>query len=492
MLNIGNHRECFFDDYLLDTEKTTAELRLHELVRREVVMTHGEAWEGNGCEYHNFFFDDAFPGVDGAHPEGVYRMYYIGRQLPNGSKDCKPEHELVVCYAESPDCIHWTKPVLSISDFHGSKENNIVLGSEFGCEFDNFMVFRDDDPACPADERYKGISSYQNKQNPKPNVLYCYFSADGIHFRRGRVIADEDQGTYDTLNIVFRDERAGLYRAYVRGFHNTPVGTNRHVGIRDVRYFESRDGVNWTKSELLDFGDAEDYQLYTNCVFPYYRAPQMLLGLPTRYMEYAAWSETFDELCGAKERMTVEPRLGLAVTDCMFMCSRDGKKFFRFEDAFLRPAPENGENWLYGDCYPARGLVETPSGIEGEPNEISMFIPHHHFTNSPKELIRYTLRLDGFASLYAGRGKEETVTTKPFVYDGSVLRINFATSARGYLRFTLRRGEETVESLDTFGNSVDRRVVFPAGAVAAFSGKEVVMEIRMRDADLYSLRFAEK
>ena len=493
MMNIGNNRECFFDDHLLDTAKTTAAFRLHEPVRREVVLTHGEAWEGDGSDYHNFFFDDAFPGVDGRYPAGVYRMYYLGWNTPNGAEDCKPWHDIVVCYAESPDGIHWEKPILGLSEFDGSKENNIILGAEFECNFDNFMVFRDDNPACPPEERYKGIASYQDKKNPGPNVLYSYFSTDGIHFRRGRMVTDK--GMFDSLNVIFWDEGAKVYRGYIRGFHNIPESGDLNAGIRDIRYIESPDFTHWTEPEMLDFGEGEDYPLYTNVVSPYCRAPQMLLGFPSRYMERKAWTETFDELCGAekrKERMKVHPRFGLTVTDCVFMCSRDGKTFFRHEDAFLRPGPENGNNWLYGDCYPARGFAETPADTEGEPNELSMYVPRYHWMNRPKEVVRYTLRLDGFASLHAGYKKEETVTTKPFVYDGSELYINFATSARGYLYVTLRCGNETVESLETFGDSVDRRVVFPAGAISAFSGKEVTMEIRMRDAELYAFRFAKE
>ena len=65
MLNIGTNRECFFDTWLIDKSKTTAELRLHGPQRREVVLTHEKAWEGDGSDFHNFFFDDAWHGVDG-------------------------------------------------------------------------------------------------------------------------------------------------------------------------------------------------------------------------------------------------------------------------------------------------------------------------------------------------------------------------------------------------------------------------------------------
>ena len=67
MISLGHRRECFFDDYLIDTAKTTAEFRLHEPVRRECVMVHNAPWEGDGCDFHNIVKDG-----------NLYRMYYLG------------------------------------------------------------------------------------------------------------------------------------------------------------------------------------------------------------------------------------------------------------------------------------------------------------------------------------------------------------------------------------------------------------------------------
>ena len=39
MINIGSRRECFFDDFLIDTEKTNAQKRLHKPVTLSVRMT---------------------------------------------------------------------------------------------------------------------------------------------------------------------------------------------------------------------------------------------------------------------------------------------------------------------------------------------------------------------------------------------------------------------------------------------------------------------
>ena len=60
MINIGKNRECFFDDYLTDTMRTTAESVVHNPIRREKVLVHDEPWEGCGCDYHNFFYDKEY------------------------------------------------------------------------------------------------------------------------------------------------------------------------------------------------------------------------------------------------------------------------------------------------------------------------------------------------------------------------------------------------------------------------------------------------
>ena len=151
---------------------------------------------------------------------------------------------------------------------------------------------------------------------------------------------------------------------------------------------------------------------------------------------------------------------------------------------------ENGVNWVYGDCYPARGMIETPSDVDGAPNELSLLVPTGHWMGKEKKLLRYSLRLDGFASLHAGY-REETVTTKPFVYEGEHLYINFSTSARGYLYVTLTCDGKEYRSSETFGDTVDRRVTFDAGVVSSLAGKEIIMTVRMRDADLYSIRFGK-
>ena len=490
MINIGTRRECFFDDFLLDNAKTTAKHLLHHPEIRNIVLVHDAPWEGDGCDFHNFFYDEEY---------GKYRLYYLAWHTNVVEPKIPAELKYIrICYAESDDGIDWVKPNLGICEFDGSYDNNVILDKKVCSAFDNFYVFKDSNPACPKEEKYKGIALYDK-------ALWAFFSEDGIHFAPGRMITDK--GAFDSLNTMHWNESAGVYRGFMRGFHlpgdlegNDPMDerplelpdTERNDRIRDVRYIESKDFINWSRPKLIDFGDKEDIPLYTNCVSQYPRASHMVVGFPTRYIERRAWTDSFEELCGKElrlERMKTAQRFGLAITDCVFMCSRDGVHFTRYDEAFIRPGPEHATNWVYGSCYPSIGFLFTENPTRpGMDKELSMYCFENHWSGAATEWRRYVLRQDGFVSLHAG-AKEETVVTKPFVFDGSRLFANMETSARGYIYFEIKAEDGSeIKSCEMFGDSVDKPIGF-IGDLSAFSGKEVVMTVRMLDADIYSIKF---
>lgn len=78
IINIGNRRELFWDEYLIETKKTTAELKLHKLQAKEVVIDHNEPWEGDGCDFHCILKDDGF-----------YRLYYLGWEMLDPKMTCR-------------------------------------------------------------------------------------------------------------------------------------------------------------------------------------------------------------------------------------------------------------------------------------------------------------------------------------------------------------------------------------------------------------------
>ena len=121
-------------------------------------------------------------------------------------------------------------------------------------------------------------------------------------------------------------------------------------------------------------------------------------------------------------------------------------------------------------------------------------------------LARYTLRMDGFASYHA-LFNTKVVVTKPLVFDGSRMTLNFKASTDGYvvvrildkngdpygeLSYTDQNGEEYKASKYTsytmIGDRVDREVAFNAD-LSELSGQTVVLEFSMSDADIYSFGF---
>jgi hypothetical protein len=185
--------------------------------------------------------------------------------------------------------------------------------------------------------------------------------------------------------------------------------------------------------------------------------------------------------------MTLHPRYGLTITDCVFISSRNGDCFTRFDEAFVRPGPERQFNWVYGDCYPARGLVRTP-GTRGYDDEISLYIFHGHWHDIATELQRYTLRIDGFAS-YQATYKPQALVTKPLVFSGKSLTINFATSARGSVFVEIADLDgNSIKSSEVFGDSIDRLVGF-TDDLAQFQNKPVIITFTLSDANLYSFQF---
>jgi len=467
-VDIGSRRELFVDEALI-ARREGVELRLHQPTPREVVMVHDAPWEGSGTGYHVIFRDGP-----------IFRMYYIAGELTNGDGTKLSSRPLVACYAESRDGVHWNKPELGLFEFEGTKKNNIVWAAP---KLDNFTPFKDPNPDCPPDELYKSVSA-------GPGGLFALKSSDAIHWTR---LVDRPiigKGAFDTQNNAFWDPVRKQYWCYIRDFHN---------GVRDIRASTSPDFRNWTEPEPIAFGDAPDEALYTNLVRPYDRAPHIFLGFPARYVE-RKWSPSFDALPDVehrKNRMRFSPRFGVAVTDGQFMTSRDGRTFHRWDETFLRPGPERPDNWVYGDGYMGLGLIETPAEDPDAPLELSLYVSENHWKPSQR-LRRQTIRIDGFTSLHARRAPGEVVT-RPIVFAGKELSLNFSTSAAGSVRVELQdadgepiSGFKLDDSDELFGDALDRAASWKGQTdVSQIAGRPMRIRLVLSDADAYSFRFRD-
>ena len=143
---------------------------------------------------------------------------------------------------------------------------------------------------------------------------------------------------------------------------------------------------------------------------------------------------------------------------------------------------------MYGDCYPAYGIVDSGREV------YYMYTKDwHRSVGCPKPINLYEVRKDGFAC-YVADGKERTLVTKPLIFSGKDLHINFQTSAYGYIYVDVldKDGHKLSEneSFEIYGDNIDRRILFADGSdFSKYEGKPIRLRFIMRDAKLYSLKF---
>ncbi len=468
-IDIGSRLELMVDRFLIAETKGTAELRLHHPTPHEVVLVHDEPWEGSGCGYHTIFRDG-----------DKVRMYYKSWQITVANNKLTQPHELVIAYAESKDGLTWTKPDLGLVEFNGSKDNNIIW-KEKGSH--DFNPFRDPNPTCKPDARYKAVGYV-------PRGLHAWKSPDGIHWTKIQPGPVMTGCAFDTQNLAFYDSVRGEYRAYVRHFKD---------GVRGIMTATSKDFVHWTKPVWLEYPPGTPTEhLYTNQVQPYYRAPHLFIGFPTRYIE-RGWSPSMralPELEHRKLRATGHLRYGTAITEGLLMTSRDGLRFHRWGEAFLRPGPQRKGQWKYGDNYIAWHVIETPSPLPGVDKELSLYATEGYWTGTQNQLRRHTIRIDGFVSLHADYAGGEMIT-KPLVFEGKQLIMNYATSAAGSIRIEIQDatgkpipGYTLADCPEIYGDTIAEPARWKGGQdVAKLAGKPVRLRFVMKDADLYAIQF---
>lgn len=484
-IDIGSRRELFVDQFLIE-RLDQARLVVHQPQPREVALTMDQPWEAEGPGYVTVFQDG-----------GRYRMYY--RALPDG--DGPRGTRQVTCYAESADGVRWTRPELGIVEYRGSKKNNIVLR---GVESHNLTPWRDANPDAPPESRYKAVCGLFR------TGMALFRSHDGIHWHRWSGEMLPLKGNFDSQNVIFWDAVRREYRAYWRdsrrGDPHVPDG-------RDVRVAVSQDLIHWGESHWLDYEpgrrgtadiDGDPHQFYTNGIQPYHRAPHLLLGFPLRYID-RGWTASADALPNLVRRRALAAenilggrptRLGTAITDVLFMASRDGRRFHVMPSAILPPGVQRDGAWFYGSGGKALGMVETDPAVDGAPPELSIYASENARQATPARLRRYTFRMDGFVSVRASLFGGELLT-KPVVFSGSQLEINFSTSAGGSLRVEIQDqdgepipGFSLAECHLQYGDQLDRIVTWETGNdLSKLAGNAVRLRFQLRDADLYSLRF---
>ena len=361
----------------------------------------------------------------------------------------------------------------------------------FGCH--DFSPFIDTNPA--ANSRYKAVGYVRGLKDLFG--LFGFESDDGIHWKliQDDFVITEKGWVFDTQNIVFWSETENQYIMYYRKTINN---------VRNIARAVSKNFIHWKKEGLINFqnrGPKKLEQFYTNQIRPYFRAPHIYIGFPSRYCD-RGWIQATEALPSPelrRNRAKGQTRYGSAVTDALLVCSRDGRSFFQWDDAFIRPGLRTLHNWAYGDNYIAWHVVETASTSDDLPSELSLYATESYFTGNMSRLRRYTLRLDGFASIYAPRDGGEIIT-KPLTFAGNTLSLNFSTSAAGNIYIEIQDetgssipGFQLIDCQQIFGDNLDYSVRWTKNSnLESLEGKVVRLRFVLKEADIFSFKFCHK
>lgn len=450
--------QMFLDDALLAESVRLGRVWHTPRKRHKPVLTGGTPWEGDLiCAYGSVLFYD-----------GKFNIWYVAFNKPH----------VLVCYAESPDGIHWTKPDLGLYEHDGSRDNNILFAMP-DSEFVDCLGVIDD----PQDRTWPLKMIYYRGGNSQKSGLYAARSCDGIHWdlSLGRVLP----GWSDRTNVMpSRDH--GRFVIFGRcEEHLTPLLGRDHTWCRVVSRTESPDLLHWSKPEVVIASDRDDspyLQIYSATVFKY---ESLYLGLI--------------------ERMHMVPD----VLDPEITFSRDGYRWqrSRLREAFIPRGAE--DSW---DSGWISGTSNAPIACNGE--LLIHYSGRAHGHSYPPSYRMgaigvVSLRIDGFCSLQATEC-EGWLVTPPLSWPAAELALNVDTRRHdnAYPRFC--NGEVAVEVRTSEGkpvegftfadnvplrNNTDREnksaetVKWKSNRrLASLCGRSLRLAFRLRDAHLYSFR----
>ena len=467
-IDIGSRRELFVDHFLIE-KLDGARLHLHAPRDEGIALRFDQPWEGLFSGYATI-----------VRVGNRFRAYYRGKAV----SDRDGSGSEITCCAESVDGVHWIRPEVGLFEIQGTKKNNVVLADAAPATH-NFCPFLDGRPGVAADERFKALGGTME------SGLIAWKSADGLRWQRlgaQPVITKAMvpfKYMFDSQNVPFWSAAERKYLCYFRVFEDK---------IRRIVRSESDDFLHWSPPVLMEYrhpsGPAPIEHLYTNQTHPYFRAPHLYVAIAARFMP---GRRVLSDAQAAA--IKVNPGYFKDTSDAIFMTTRPAEGAGHvgcYDRTFLEGFIRGGigpQNWVSRTNYPALNVVQTG------PAEMSVYV-NQDYAQPTAHLRRYSLRLDGFASLRADYHGGEMVT-KPLLFTGRELSLNFATSAAGGVRIELQDasgqplpGFSLADCQEQIGNELDRVVSWKSGAnISALAGKPVRLRFVMKDADVFALQF---
>ena len=414
-LLLNGHRVLFVDNYAISRQDNLRR-ELHQPVKHEgnPVLRPEKPWE-QAVTWATCVRDEE---------ERCFKAWYLAG--------------INLAYATSPHGVDWEKPSLGLTEWEGSRDNNLLLT---GRSIVSPSIVKDPFEENP-DRRYKLFG----KLNHPVFGMYVAFSSDGLrwNFLEEPVITSKNDPGINDRPTMMQDLALKRFIAFTKREMVNPFGQGDWGFIHRCRCVSfSRDFEKWTDPLLMlhpDDQDPSDLQIYGLVGFNY---EGMYLGLMDMF-----WSRD----AGPNER-TLDTQLAL---------SRDGETWWRAGDrkTFLPvgpagswdqyiAAPNNCPPVLMGNelwfFYRGRGSGRHGGAAPPHRRREPWQAPGHE-EDEPREegtpgsgmgLAR--LRRDGFVSIDAGP-QPGYLLTRPLVPEGSELHLN-ACAAGGRIRAALFAAE---------------------------------------------------
>jgi hypothetical protein len=371
------------------------------------------------------------------------------------------EHRAMgLCYACSSDGYHWTKPHLGLTEFKGSRENNILFRGD-GENLHGAGVRLDSAERDPG-RRYKmllGIADQLRDGYMNSTGLAAAYSADGFDWSKAHRVADPD-GWHtlwgDAHNGWIRAENLNRFVAITQGWKTNKIA--ERVKLR----LESEDFENWSKPEVVEYD-------------PYAEVHTHVL-------------HSHDDLyIGLIHMVTTKDGQGDGTLDLEVSYSRDTKTWRRFAPGhYLIPRGAAGEM----DC----GCVLAAMAPINRGDETWIYYCGNDATIRGWRRGFWCLarmkrdRWGGFAHSGKGCG---TIVTVPLSCLGNKLAIN-ADASQGQIRVAVA-GHDAL-TLDAgqpiHGDLVDGEVKWSDGAdLTSIRNKQICLRFELRDATIYGFTF---
>jgi len=477
-IDIGSYRQLFLDDWLI-REAEGVSLTVNRPVKTgERLLVPDRPWEAARQGAYKTILDDC----------GIYRLWYQASSKSG-------EEELLLCYAYSLDRGRtWIKPSLGLVEFQRSRQNNIVYappGHPQG-QCHGGTVYKDPNEPDGSPRRYKLFywmdrheeSEERRRETVAPRRKHDDFAPDhtkGPHQWMGFAFSHDGlswtpwernpvmHNFGDTQNVFFWDDQREMYVAYTRVWDPW----------RMVGRSETDDISSWPNPEPChgyDDRDPGNTDLYNNACIKY----------PWAKNAYFMFPSVFHREPGERHVS--------GTLDIQLAVSRDGINWSRpSREPIVRLGIE--KTFDSGSIYAAVGLTR-------EGDRISLYYTgydnHHGEEARPYGgvMSRAVIRVDGFTSVDAGY-PGGMLATRPLVFSGEKLELNFDGSAGGEIRVEIQDedgdpvpGFELEKSGPMKGNSVCRRATWEDDpSLSSLAGKPVSLRFEMVDVKLYAFGF---